>query len=219
MTKLHPERSRPILVYVLEGYLRLLHPFMPFITEELWQRVPHEGESVVIAPYPEFDASMVDPDAEADIAQLEEIVVKVRNIRAEMNVDPKTALPLRVAVDGTGIGEMIERNREYVRRLARVGEIEVVRALSGEKGAAQAVAGSVSLEIPLAGVMDLDAERARLSKELDKVLDQISGLERKLSNASFVERAPVAVVEENRQRLADYESQAARLRDGLHRLS
>jgi valyl-tRNA synthetase len=219
MTKLHPEKSRPVLGFVLEGYLRLLHPFMPFITEELWQRVPHEGESIVVAPYPAFRADLVDAGAEADVALLEEIIVKVRNIRAEMNVDVRATLPLRVAVDGAGVGEMILQNQEYVRRLARVESVEIVSALIGEKGSARAVAGSVTLEVPLSGVIDLDAERARLTRDLVRVDQQIADLDRKLSNPQFVERAPEAVVQENRQRLADYRDQAQRLRDGLARLS
>jgi valyl-tRNA synthetase len=218
MIKLHPERSRPTLLYVFESALRLLHPFMPFITEELWQNLPHRGESIVIAPYPEFDPELVNEQVEAQVELIREIVTKVRNIRAEMNVDSKQMVPVRVATSDADITRLLSDAREYIFKLAQVSELEVVPALSAGKLAAQAVAAGVSLEVPLAGLIDVSAERARLQKELDKVQAEVQKLERKLADAGFVGRAPKDVVEENRRRLADYQGQAAKLQDGLKRL-
>ena len=218
MIKLHPERSKPTLLYVFESALRLLHPFMPFITEELWQNLPHKGESIVIAAYPEFDAGFVGETAESQAELVQEIVVKVRNIRAEMNVDSKLAVPVRIATDDASIKQLLSDAREYIFKLAQVNQMEVVSKLSGDKLAAQAVAGGLVLEVPLAGLIDVDAERARLSREMEKVQREIDGLDRKLSNASFIDRAPKEVVEENRRRLADYRDQAAKLAEGLKRL-
>ena len=218
MIKLHPERSKPTLLYVFESALRLLHPFMPFITEELWQNLPHKGESIVIAAYPEFDAGFVGETAESQAELVQEIVVKVRNIRAEMNVDSKLAVPVRIATDDANIKQLLSDAREYIFKLAQVNQMEVVSKLSGDKLAAQAVAGGLALEVPLAGLIDVDAERVRLSKEMEKVQREIDGLDRKLSNASFIDRAPKEVVEENRRRLADYRDQAAKLAEGLKRL-
>ena len=218
MTKLHPQQSRPVLLYVLESSLRLLHPFMPFVTEELWQRMPHQGESIVIAPYPQARRLHIDESAERDVELIQEIIVKVRNIRSEMNVDTKTFLPLRVAVEDVSVGAMLSENEEYLRRLARVESLELRSHLSGEKTAVQAVAGIASLEVPLAGFVDLDAERGRLGKTIEKVRIEIGGLERKLSNAKFLDRAPTEVVAENRQRLADYRAQEVRLTKSIERL-
>jgi valyl-tRNA synthetase len=218
MIKLHPERSRPTLLYVFESALRLLHPFMPFITEELWQNLPHRSESIVIAPYPEFDPELLNEDVEAQVDLIRDIVTKVRNIRAEMNVDAKQMVPVRVATSDPELMRLLSDAREYIFKLAQVSELEIVPTLSGDKLAAQAVAGGISLEVPLAGLIDVAAERARLQKELDKVQSELQKLERKLSDASFVERAPKEVVEENRRRLADYQGQAAKLKEGLKRL-
>ncbi len=218
MTKLHPQKSRPVLLYVLESSLRMMHPFMPFLTEELWQRMPHDGESIVIAPYPQFQEALEDDSAEAHAELIQEIIVKVRNIRSEMNVGVKDFVPLRIAQADPEVAAMIEDNAEYVRRLARVETIEIVERLSGEKAAAQAVAGPLSIEVPLSGILDIEAEQARLNKEVEKVRKEIAGLERKLGNVNFVERAPRKVVEENRQRLADYQAQEVRLSEGLDRL-
>ena len=218
MIKLHPERSKPVLMYVFETALRLLHPFMPFITEELWQNMPHHGESIVIASYPEFDPEWLNERVEAQTDLVQEIVVKVRNIRAEMNVDAKQLVPVRVATADAELTKLLSEAREYIFKLAQVSHMEVVPQLSGDKLAAQAVAGGLALEVPLAGLIDVEAERARLKKEMEKVRREIDGLERKLSQASFVEKAPKEVVEENRRRLADYQQQADKLAEGLSRL-
>ena len=218
MIKLHPERSKPALLYVFESALRLLHPFMPFITEELWQNLPHKGESIVIAPYPEFDPEMVDECAESQAELIQEIVKKVRNIRAEMNVEAKLTVPVRIATADTELTELLSSAREYIFKLAQVSQLEVVTELSGGKLAARAVAAGLALEVPLSGLIDVETERARLKKELEKVQNQADSLERKLSNASFVDKAPKEVVEENRRRLADYQDQGAKLAEGLKRL-
>jgi len=218
MIKLHPERSKPTLLYVFENALRLMHPFMPFITEELWQNLPHHGDSIVVAPYPAFDPELLNDRVETQTALVQEIVVKVRNIRAEMNVDAKQAVPLRVATTDPDVTKLLSEARDYIFKLAQVSQMEVVPALGSDKLAAQAVAGGLALEVPLAGLIDVDSERARLTKESEKVRREIDGLERKLSQARFVERAPKEVVEENRRRLADYQDQAAKLSQALSRL-
>jgi len=219
MIKLHPDRSKAILLYVFETALRLLHPFMPFITEELWQNLPHHGESIVIATYPEFDPELVDESAEAHAELIQQIVVKVRNIRAEMNVDAKQTVPIRIATTDPDLTQVLSDAREYVFKLAQVSQMEVASELSGDKLAAQAVAGGLALEVPLAGLIDVEAERARLNKAMEKAQAEIAKIERTLSNASFVDRAPKEVVEENRRRLAEYQDQAAKLADGLKRLA
>ena len=218
MIKLHPERSKPTLLYVFENALRLLHPFMPFITEELWQNLPHHGESIVIAPYPEFDPETLNGQIETQTDLIQQIVVKVRNIRAEMNVDAKQLVPIRVATADAELMRLLSDAREYIFKLAQVSQMEIVPQLSGDKLAAQAVAGGLALEVPLAGLIDVAAERARLTKALEKAHQEIAKIERMLTNASFVDRAPPEVVEENRRRLAEYQDQAAKLAEGLKRL-
>jgi valyl-tRNA synthetase len=218
MIKLHPERSKPTLLYVFENALRLLHPFMPFITEELWQSLPHEGESIVIASYPQFGPDLLDESAEAQTELVQEIIIKVRNIRSEMSVDAKQVVSLRVATSDKHLGSMLSDAGNYIFKLAQVGQMDIVPQLSGNELAARAVARGLAIEVPLEGLIDVGAERARLGKEMEKVLREIESLERKLSNASFVDRAPKEVVEENRRRLADYQDQAAKLSEGLRRL-
>jgi len=219
MTKLHPERSKPVLIYVFETALRLLHPFMPFITEELWQNLPHRGESIMLAAYPEFEPELIDERAETQIEMVQQVIEKVRNIRAEMKVDTKQTVPLRIATTDEAIKNLLLDARDYVFKLAQVSTLEVVPSLGEDKLAARAVAANLALEVPLAGLIDVTAERTRLTKELEKAQREIDSLERKLSNDSFVQRAPKEVVEENRRRLAEYRDQAAKLTESLNRLS
>ena len=218
MTKLHPERSKPVLIYVFETALRLLHPFMPFITEELWQNMPHRGDSIVIAAFPEFDPEMIDPAAEKQIGMVRDIIVKVRNIRSEMNVDAKQTVHVRVETADATISQLLVDARDYVFKLAQVSDLQIVASLGEDKMAARAVAGGLSIEVPLAGLIDIDAERTRLMKELERFQREIAKIEPQLVNAIFVARAPKEVVEENRRRLADYQDQAAKLTDGLKRM-
>ena len=218
MIKLHPERSKPVLIYVFETALRMLHPFMPFITEELWQSVPHRGESIVVAPYPEFEPELVDEKAESQIAMVQEIIGKVRNIRSEMKVGPRQTVVVRVATSDAAIKQLLLDAREYVFKLATVSEVQIVAQLGEDKLAARAVAAGLTIEVPLADLIDANAEKSRLTKELDRVQGEIASLERQLSNTSFVERAPKNVVDEKRQRLADYQNQAAKLEDSIRRL-
>ena len=218
MVKLHPEKSRPILIHVFEKALRTMHPFMPFITEELWQQIPHNGASIVIARYPKLRPAFVDEAVEKNAGLIQEIIVKVRNIRAEVNVEAKQFVPLRVGTEDPDIQAMLIRHGDYMKRLARVESLEVVGKLTGERAAAQAVAGGVALEVPLAGVIDFEAEQARLAREMEKVRREISTLEGKLSNKKFIDRAPKEVVAENQQRLVDYQGKAVRLAEGIDRL-
>jgi valyl-tRNA synthetase len=218
MVKLHPEKSRPILLHVFEKALRTMHPFMPFITEELWQQIPHDGASIVIARYPKLRPAFVDEAVEKNAGLIQEIIVKVRNIRAEVNIEAKQFLPLRVGTEDPDIQAMLIRHGDYMKRLARVESLEVVGKLTGERAAAQAVAGGVALEVPLAGVIDFEAEQARLGREMEKVRREIRTLEGKLSNKKFIDRAPKEVVAENQQRLVDYQRKAVRLAEGIARL-
>src|SRR5947207_6150331 len=128
-----------------------------------------------------------------------------------MKVDAKQTVSVRIATNDPQLTQLLSNAREYIFKLAQVNQVEIVPKLSGDKLAAQAVAGGLALEVPLAGLVDVEADRVRLNKEMDRVRREIDNLERKLSNASFVDHAPKEVVDENRRRLADYQVQAAKL--------
>jgi len=218
MVKLHPERSKPTLLYVFESALRLLHPFMPFITEELWQNMPHRGESIVIAPYPELESDTGDAAAEADAERIQDIITKVRNIRSEYNVDTKQSVAVRIATSDPGIISLLQNDGEYIHKLAQVSEVTIVDRISGDKLSAQAVAAGCALEVPLAGLIDLGAELVRLTKLRDKAEKDKVMIEKQLSNPDVVARAPAEVIEEKRRQLSELEDQIRKLTAGIDRL-
>ncbi|MBS0319107.1 MAG: valine--tRNA ligase [Proteobacteria bacterium] len=208
--------TRSVLVRELEATLRLAHPFMPFITEELWQTVAplaaKKGDTIQLQPFPRANFERVDPAADADVALLKDLVNACRALRGEMGVSPATKVPL-VAV---GDGERLARFAPYLAALARLAAVEIVDALPATDAPVQIV-GDYRLMLKIE--VDRDAERARLAKERERLDGEIRSAEAKLGNASFVERAPAAVVEQERTRLASKVATRAKITAQLERLA
>jgi valyl-tRNA synthetase len=210
---------RAAAAHVLGVILRLLHPAMPFVTEELWDRFGYGAPcSLIRAPWPEAQTV---PDAEAARAELDwviRLIGIVRSVRTEMNVPPGTTTPILLRDASTQTLARAERWIEPIRRLARA---SALHALTGAMppGAAQAVLDEATVVLPLTGVIDLVAERTRLAKERDKAAAEAEKVAKKLGNADFVQRAPEEVVAENRDRLAAYEAEVTRLAAALQRIA
>jgi len=206
-------RTQHALVTVLEATLRLLHPFMPFITEELWQRLPHEGDSVMVAPYPRASRRKRDAEAERAMGVVMEAVTAVRNIRGEMRISPAVVLDVTVrpAADHAAI---LAGARPLVEALARC-SVTVDPGATRPAGSALAVVGETEIHVALADVVDLAAERARLEKEIRRLDEAVAFLESKLARPEFVERAPAEVVEKERERLAGERQRRAKLESSL----
>jgi valyl-tRNA synthetase len=187
---------------------------MPFITEELWQRLPHRGESIVVAPYPRASRRMADPAAEREMGGLIALVSAVRNIRSESRVPPGARLEVTVKPGPEGTPPALAANLELVEALARCRltiDPEAVRPA----GSAFTVAAGLEVFVRLAGVVDLAAERQRLAKELRKADDEIGFLTAKLARPDFRERAPAEVVEREQARLAEQERLRTKLAESL----
>src|SRR6267142_2094971 len=192
-------RARTVLLHVLDSVLRLLHPVMPFITEDLWQRIPHRGETIALSSYPERDETHIDEAAERDIALLMEIVVRVRNIRAELNVDPGRRVPLLYHARDREAQTIVAANAATIATLARLEGVSASADLSTAGPAARAVAPGVDLVVPLAGILDLEAEKRRLSREIEKLDKEREGHARKLQNAEFLGKARPEIVDKARR--------------------
>ena len=207
------DSTRHTLLYVLETLLRALHPLVPFVTEEIWHAVAPRlglaGDSISTQPYPEVDAALLDPGAAADIEWLKAAVTQLRSIRSQMNIAPSKAVPLLLQGGDAGDRARIARHQAALTFLAR---IESIAWIEGEApAAAAAVLGGLKLLIPLAGLIDLGAETARLDKELKRIAVEIGKCQGKLSSDTFVQNAPAAVVDQERARLADWSAQHAAL--------
>ncbi len=195
------ESVRRTLLTVLDSAMRLLHPFMPFLTEEIWQVLPmrRPTESIVIAPYPRANTAWRDAEAEAICNQLVETVTAVRNIRSELGIPPGTSVNVRVATDGQA--DAVRALEGLIKVLARVNEVELLGDAARPTGEPSAVvAGIGEVFVSLRGVVDPAAVRERLERDLTKVEKELTGVELKLGRADFVEKAPAEIVDKERQR-------------------
>ncbi len=212
--------ARAILGRVLERTLRLLHPILPYITEEIWQRLPgREGESIMIAPWPSPDPDWDDPSAEEDFGRLTEVIGGVRNIRGELNIPPGKEVQALIHVEDPVRERLLLHEAEWVKRLAKIlPDWTLGPDVSRPKTAAAAVGDGFQIFIPIGGLIDPEEEIRRLEKQLSDVAKDIGNLEKKLATPSFLERAPAAVVEKDRDRLGDAQNREAKLRDSLSRI-
>ncbi|MEO5337916.1 MAG: valine--tRNA ligase [Magnetospirillum sp. WYHS-4] len=211
--------TRAAAAWALDAILHVLHPMMPFITEELWEAwadVPRPHR-LVAAAWPELPASLFDGAAAAEMDWVVRLVSLVRTVRAEMNVPPGAKIPLLVKDASEATRTRLATHDTVIRSLAR---LESVEFLAGPppKGAVQDVLDEATLVLPLAGVIDVAAERARLDKEIKKLDDEVAKVDKKLANESFVAKAPPEVVEEQRERRADHAAKRDKLKDALARL-
>ncbi|NQD38233.1 valine--tRNA ligase [Permianibacter sp. IMCC34836] len=227
--------ARRTLLEVLETWLRLAHPVMPFITEEIWQKIApmvgryggdtKHGVTIMLQAAPQEDATLANPLADADIAWLQAVVLAVRNIRAEVNLAPGKIIPVLfkpVSHNHAGQPEDQRRSRElavFLHSLARLERIDWLTAGATLPATAAAIVGDLEIHIPLAGLIDVEAEKTRLNKEIAKLTDEVARLNGKLSNAAFADKAPAAVVQKERDKLTEAGTALIKLREQLAQFS
>lgn len=207
--------TRRTLVRVLETILRLTHPLMPFITEEIWQRVKPlagvEGEFLMLARFPEPDLSRVDADAATEVAWIQQVIAGLRNIRGELGISPGKPLPLLVTNASTEDAARLNRQAALLRFVGRLESISVIASEAELPPVSTALVGNMTLGVPLAGLIDVASEVARLDKEIARLAQEVARVEAKLSNESFVARAPADVVAKEREKIADNQRAQAAL--------
>jgi valyl-tRNA synthetase len=211
--------TRATTAWVLDQILKLLHPFMPFITEELWARLVEVGVEraslLCLSTWPVFEG-LADEAADEEIGWLVKLVSEVRSVRSEMNVPAGAKIPLVLVGANKATRARAERHEDTIERLARIDAISFAKA--PPKGSAQIVLGEATAALPLAGVIDMGVERARLVREIDKAEAEIRKVDAKLANESFVAKAPPEVVEENRERRVAFEATLLKLQAALKRV-
>jgi valyl-tRNA synthetase len=215
--------TRRTLVRVLEVLLRLAHPVIPFITEELWQKVSvlagkrGDGEetSIMVQSFPRAEPAKIDPQADAEVALMKRAIDALRNLRSEMNLSPAQKVPLVASGDAKALAGYAP----YLQALVRLSEVQVVADVNAASaGAAAPIKVVDDLRLMLKIEVDVAAERERLGREVERLENEIRKAEGKLANASFVERAPAAVVAQEKERLAGFGATLAKVREQLNRL-
>ena len=214
--------TRRTLIRVLETILRLTHPIMPFITEEIWQRVAPlagcEGDTIMLQTYPAANVDKRDAAAEAEVEWIKGFVLGVRQIRGEMDISPGKALPLLLVDASEEDLARLGEHRQLLDFLARIEDISILQTADEAPESATALLGKMKILVPMAGLIDKDAETARLTKLITQAQTQIEKGKAKLANENFVARAPEAVVEKERQQLADQESTLGELTAQLEKI-
>ena len=207
------EGAQRVLLYVLEEILRLLHPFMPFITEEIYDALPHDDDKLIVSKYPEYSEQLSFPQDEADFESIMTAIRAVRSRRAEMNVPPSKRPHLIIA---TAKADVFEKSRVYMANLAYAGEIAIgAEAPADTNGMVTVVTEDAQIFMPMAELVDLEKERARMQKELEKARKDVENQQKKLANENFVSRAPEQVVAVEREKLAKAQALVANLEESL----
>ncbi len=213
--------TRRTLVRVLEAILRLAHPFMPFISEEIWQRIAplagKSGATIMTQEYPTPDAGKIDAVAMGDVEWLRGVIVAIRNIRGEMDISPARAIPVLLRHGHAEDKRRFDENRSYIASLAKLESLDWLGDAEPPLSATQLV-GDMEVLVPMAGLIDVDAEVARLTKELDKSAKEVARLEAKLGNEKFVKNAPADVVTKEQAKLKDATSAQQRLAEQIEKI-
>ncbi|MFT8823900.1 MAG: valine--tRNA ligase [Liquorilactobacillus mali] len=198
--------TQNILCYVLDQTLRLLHPIMPFVTEKIWLEMPHEGESLVTAKYPEYNAADVDEAAQSEMENLIELIKAVRNSRAEVNAPMSSAIEILIKTSSEKTKKIFEANVDYIERFCHPKKLEISADVVAPDLAMTSVITGAEVYLPLADLINIDEEIARLQKEVKKLEGEVTRGEKKLGNERFVANAPADVVTQEREKLSEYKA-------------
>ena len=209
------DTAKAVLVYVLTDILKLLHPFMPFITEEIYQAIPHDTESIMISKWPEYDPTLSFADEEAQMEKIMDAIRAIRNRRAEMNIPPSKKSKVYVE---TAFSDVFAVGSEFIKRLAYASDVEIADAFGDLGNTVTIVTNDAKIYIPLGDLVDFEAEAKRLQKELAAAEEKLAFINKKLDNPGFVNKAPEKVVQQNRDEAAKLMEKIANLRSSLENL-
>jgi valyl-tRNA synthetase len=210
--------TRSILTYVLDQTLRLLHPIMPFVTEEIWQHIPHEGESIVVAKYPDSRPEFDNNEALSSMNTLIELIKAVRNIRQEVNRPLSQPVNMLIEADNEALKDMFTRNKSFIARFCNTDELTIDTDVDVPEEVMTAVISGAEVYLPLEGLVNIEEEIARLEKELEKWQSEIKRAQGKLSNEKFVENAPEDVVQAERDKAVEYEKRYTSVEEQIETL-
>ena len=209
--------TRAAAAWALDRILAMLHPFMPFVTEELWGALSERDDALIVSAWPSFENRLEQNDAADELSWTIDLISAIRSVRAEMNVPAGAKIPLLLIAPSQEIKERFTTHEAVIKRLARIEQTDV--AEDAPKGAVQIVSRGQTVALPLSDIIDIGAEKTRLQKEIDRIASEIAKIDKKLANKNFVAKAPKEVVEEQSTRRAGYEEEGAKLKTALSRLT
>lgn len=196
--------TRSILAYVLDHTMRLLHPIMPFITEEIWQSLPHKGESITVAAWPTVNEQLTDRAAATEMKLLVEVIRAVRNIRAEVNTPMSKQIPMRIKAKDQDVLKQLENNRAYIERFCNTSSLNISTEVDSTEKSMSAVVTGAEIILPIEGLINIEEEIKRLEKECEKLDKEVERVQKKLGNEGFLKKAPEKVIEEEKAKEKDY---------------
>ena len=211
-------RKQENLIWILDQILRLLHPIMPFVTEKLWLSMPHEGKSIMVAEYPTTHKEFENKQADQDMAFLIETIKAVRNIRMEVNAPMSSQIDIMIQLDDEANKRVLDENADYVENFLHPKELTVASEVEAPKLAKTAVIPGAQIFVPLTELVNVDDELEKMEKEEKRLEDEVARCEKKLANKGFVDHAPEAVVNKEKEKKVDYESQLAGVRERIQDL-
>jgi valyl-tRNA synthetase len=210
--------SQYVLWFVLENTLRLLHPFMPFITEEIWQKLPHKGESIMVSPWPKYKEEYMNKDAENKIDKIMSIIKTIRNIKADMNIPYSKKIDLYLNINEKDKLKLIKENIYYVETMIKTKSLEIGTGIKKPEYSATGVLEGVEIFIPLKDIINISEEMARLEKKLNKINNELNLIFKKINNKDFLSRAPEDIVKKERDKADDLRDIKERLENNLKSL-
>ncbi|HXV19144.1 MAG TPA: class I tRNA ligase family protein, partial [Candidatus Omnitrophota bacterium] len=208
-----------VVSHVLENSLKLLHPFMPFLTEEIWQKIPHKGESIMISDWPKADARLVDRKIEAAVELITSEIQSIRNVRSAWQINPKDPVLVAVKVARDKELKVLKDFSSYIVQMAKVSSLQIGKNITRPKESAVANIGRIETYVVLSGLIDIQVERQRIECALEDVEKMIRGVEGRLRNDEFVKKAPKDIVDRERLKAEELENRKKRLQDNLRTLS
>ncbi|MGB2783555.1 MAG: class I tRNA ligase family protein, partial [Atribacterota bacterium] len=209
------QTSQYILWFVLENTLRLLHPFMPFITEEIWQKLPHKGESIMVSPWPEYKEEYNSKNAENKMDKIMSIIKTIRNIKSDMNIPYNTKIDLHLNINQEDKLELIKENTYYIEAMIKTKSLEVGKGIKKPEYSAAGVLEGIEIFIPLKDIINIEEEIARLEKKLTKINNELNLIFKKINNNDFLSRAPEDIVKKERDKADDLRDIKERLENNL----
>jgi valyl-tRNA synthetase len=211
--------AQQTLFCTLKTALKLLHPFMPFVSEEIWQTLVADGKSIMSSDFPVFDATLDDAAAEGGVEMVKEVITRIRNIRGEMSIAPSLKLSVHLTAPSARLRETLEKGRSYIQGLANLQSLDISDEIAEPKGVATAIAGQVRIYVFLSGTIDIEGEKSRLAKEFARVEKDLAVVGKKLGNPDFIAKAAAEVVEKEQEKKRDFEEKRSALAAALKKIN